>query len=231
MSDWREGGGSVGGGQRGLPGFLGLSNDSLAARIADAIIAGRFPPGSSLDENGLATAYNVSRTPVREALRQLVATGLVESRPRRGTIVAAPSDEELHAIFVVMAELEALCAALAAEAMSARDRQALETLHLDSGRHVRAADAAAYAAANVGFHEAIYQGSGNAYLADITRATHLRLAPFRKAQFDRLGRLAASFQEHGAIVDAILRGDKTRAATVMREHIGTVELAYSRLAR
>jgi DNA-binding GntR family transcriptional regulator len=231
MSERRDGGAGAGSGQRGFPGFLGLSSDSLAARIAEGIIAGRFPPGTSLDETGLAATYSVSRTPVREALRQLTATGLVESRPRRGTIVASPTDEDLHAVFVVMAELEALCASLAAEAMSPRDRQALETLHLDSGRHVRMADASAYATADVGFHEAIYQGSGNPYLADITRATHLRLAPFRKAQFDTLGRLAASFQEHGAIVDAILRGDKVRAAVLMREHIGTVELAYSRLAR
>ncbi len=227
--------GSIGPGQqakgRELPGFFGLLPNSLAARLAEAIIAGHHLPGSVLDEVRLAESYKVSRTPVREALRQLGSTGLVATRPRRGTIVAEPTDEELHAIFFVMAELEALCAGLAAEAMSPKDRLVLEGLHLESGASVRGADAAAYSIANVRFHEAIYAGSGNAYLADLTRATHLRLAPFRKAQFSTLGRLTGSYEEHSEIVDAILRGDRTRASTAMRRHIGTVELAYARLAR
>src|SRR6187200_2956055 len=79
--------------------------------------------GSALDETDIARRFSVSRTPVREALRQLVASGLVESRAHRGAVVAQPSLDRLTEMFEAMAELEAICAGLAAERMPAADRQ------------------------------------------------------------------------------------------------------------
>ncbi len=216
---------------RKAPLIAGLEAETVASRIAEAIISGVYAPGAALNEQALATFHQVSRTPIREALRQLSATGLVEMRPRRGAFVAAPSEKGLHDMFVVMADLEALCAGLAARAMSAAGAAALDRLHQSSAALVRDGLRTDYAAFNAAFHEAIYEGSGNAYLAELTRATHLRLAPFRKAQFQSPDRLARSFAEHGRIVEAILRGDHDGAARHMREHIGTVESAYTMLAR
>jgi DNA-binding GntR family transcriptional regulator len=213
-----------------LPASAGLELDGIASRIAEAIISGVYAPGAALNEVALATFHQVSRTPIREALRQLQATGLVEIRPRRGVVVASPSDKSLHDMFVVMADLEALCAGLSAVTMTARDAAQLDDLHQASAAAVRNDDRTAYMRMNQTFHEALYSGSGNAYLAELTRATHLRLAPFRKAQFQSPDRLAQSFAEHGQIVEAVLRGDKETASRAMREHIGTVERAYARLA-
>ncbi|MBN9000409.1 MAG: GntR family transcriptional regulator [Rhizobiales bacterium] len=197
-------------------------------QLADEIVRGTFAPGEPLDEIGLATRYGVSRTPVREALRQLAASGLVEIRPHRGAIVTRPSETRLLEMFVVMAELEGLCAGLAAEAMSILERRDLDRLHGQLGELVATGDPTRYALANERFHGAIYAGSHNAYLAEMTLATRARLAPFRRAQFRQSGRLAESFEEHARIVRAILAGDRAGATREMRDHIGTVKEAFDR---
>ncbi|MGH6753443.1 MAG: GntR family transcriptional regulator, partial [Bradyrhizobium sp.] len=103
--------------------------EELRLQLADEIVRGVLAPGSGLDETDIARRFSVSRTPVREALRQLVASGLVESRAHRGAVVAQPSIERLTGMFEAMAELEALCAGLAAERMPPADRQKLEAIH------------------------------------------------------------------------------------------------------
>ncbi len=202
--------------------------DDLRLQLADEIVRGVFAPGDPLDEAGLAARYGVSRTPVREALRQLAASGLVEIRPHRGAIVTRPSEGRLMEMFIVMAELESLCAALAAEAMSLIERRELEKLHRALGELVKSGDPLRYAEANERFHGAIYAGAHNAYLGELTLATRARLAPFRRAQFRRVGRLADSYEEHDRIVEAILRGDRDQATREMRAHIGTVKEAFDR---
>ena len=91
--------------------------EELRLQLADEIVRGVLPPGAALDETDIARRFSVSRTPVREALRQLVASGLVEARAHRGAVVAQPSLDRLTEMFEAMAELEALCAGLAAERM------------------------------------------------------------------------------------------------------------------
>src|SRR4051812_204613 len=90
----------------------------LASEVADAILSGVLQPGSRLDEYMLADRYGTSRTPVREALRQLATTGLIELRPRRGAIVSQVTAEQLETLFVAMGELEATCARLSALSMT-----------------------------------------------------------------------------------------------------------------
>src|SRR5437899_5225371 len=105
--------------------------EELRLQLADEIVRGVLAPGSGLDETDIARRFGVSRTPVREALRQLVASGLVEARAHRGAVVAQPSIERLTGMFEAMAELEALCAGLAAERMSPAERHRLEAAHED----------------------------------------------------------------------------------------------------
>src|ERR1700723_1009480 len=102
--------------------------EELRLQLADEIVRGALPPGAGLDETDIAKRFNVSRTPVREALRQLVASGLVEARAHRGAVVAQPSIQRLTGMFEAMAELEALCAGLAAERRTAAERYRLETI-------------------------------------------------------------------------------------------------------
>ncbi|MBH0236787.1 GntR family transcriptional regulator [Methylobrevis albus] len=197
--------------------------EDLRLQLADEILRGDLPPGTPLDEVRIAARYGVSRTPVREALRQLSASGLIEVRPHRGAVVARLSPEKLEELFTAMAELEAVCAGLAAIRMLANERRELERVHDALGELVRSGDPQRYHELNEAFHNAVYLGAHNGHIAELTLATRLRLQPFRRAQFRNLGRLARSYSEHDRVVQAILRGDRDGASQAMREHIGTVK--------
>ena len=205
------------------------SAEEIRQKLAQRIIAGELQPGTPLDETTLAGEYDVSRTPVREALRLLAASGLVDQRAHAKALVAKPDDNDLRGMFDVMAELEALCAGRAALAMEVRERDALDALHASMAGIVRDGDALAYAEANDAFHSSVYEGAHNAYLCEITRSTRARLQPFRRAQFGTRGRLGKSHAEHALIVDAIMRADQTAAEAAMRSHISIVETAYQHL--
>jgi DNA-binding GntR family transcriptional regulator len=198
--------------------------EELRARLADDIIRGTLAPSQTLDEMELARRFGVSRTPVREAIRQLAASGLVETRPHRGAMVARPSHERVLGMFEAMAELEALCAGLAAERMTPVERQALEAVHLQLRVLIQIGDPQRYHEVNESFHATIYAGAHNEYLAEMTFATRTRVQPFRRAQFRLLGRLRK-------VVLAILRGDRAAAAAAMRAHIFTVGAEYEAYAQ
>ena len=200
--------------------------EELRLQLADEIIGGVLEPGAALDEMNLARRFRVSRTPVREAIRQLAASGLVEARAHRGALVARPSTDRLLGMFEAMAELEALCAGLSAERMTGAERRALELRHEQLRALIQVGDPQSFHEANEAFHGAIYAGTHNGYLAEMTLATRARVQPFRRAQFRNLGRLAKSHMEHDRVVVAIMRGDRDGAGAAMRAHIMTVREEY-----
>lgn len=200
--------------------------EELRLQLADDIVCGALPPGTPLDESDVARRFGVSRTPVREAIRQLTASGLVDSRAHRGAIVARPDIQRLNSMFEAMAELEALCAGLSAERMTAANRHSLEALHEQLRAMIQAGNPQRFHEVNEAFHNAIYAGSQNTYIAEMTLATRVRVQPFRRAQFRNLGRLAKSHAEHDSVVVAIMRGDRVGAAAAMRDHIQTVRGEY-----
>jgi DNA-binding GntR family transcriptional regulator len=200
--------------------------EELRLQLADEIVRGTLAPGAALDETELARRFQVSRTPVREAIRLLAASGLVEARAHRAALVARPSADHLAGMFEAMAELEALCAGFAAERMSGTERRSLEDTHENLRVLIQSGDPQSYHEINEAFHACIYAGAHNRYLADMTLSTRTRVQPFRRAQFRNLGRLAKSHVEHDQIVEAILRGDRASAAGAMRAHILTVRDEY-----
>jgi DNA-binding GntR family transcriptional regulator len=200
--------------------------DEIREAIADDIMSGRVFPGVRLDEQELADRFGVSRTPVREALKQLSSTGLVVLRAHKGALVTPMTTTGLSELFEALAELEAACGRMAAEKMTGAERRALEAVHHDVGDLVRRGDPDQYHLANIRFHDLIYQGSHNSFLAETTVALRKRLSPFSRAQFRNLGRMAKSFAEHDQIVTAIVRGDGDGAFRAMRAHLATVEHAF-----
>jgi DNA-binding GntR family transcriptional regulator len=209
--------------------LTGTAADKLAEDLAEAILTGEFAPGARLDEHLLAQRYAVSRTPVREALRQLAATGLIEVRPRRGAIVAEVTPAQLEELFVAMGELEATCARLAAISMSTTERRRLQALHEKMALLANSDDAMAFADANHAFHTMIYGGAHNMVIADMTAALRRRLAPFRRAQFLVEGRPPRSHAEHDIVLRSILRGDADGAHAAMLQHVTLVEDSYEAL--
>lgn len=204
--------------------------DRVRLALADEIVRGVIGPGVSLDEVSIAERFGVSRTPVREAIRQLEAIGFVEARPHRGAVVPLFTPEKLNEIFMVMAELEALCARLAAEFATPSEKQSLQEIHAACRDAALEGDTALYYDLNTKFHETIYTISHNGFLAEITVSARNRVAPFRRAQFQSLGRLSKSVAEHETVVAAILAGDTEKAAAAMRDHLGYVRTSVEQVA-
>src|SRR4051812_36997933 len=173
--------------------------EKLASAIADSILDGTLRPGERLDELTLARQHGVSRTPVREALRQLTTSGLIDMRPRKSAVVSKATPQQIENLFVAMAEMEATCARLAALSMTPIERRRLQARQEDMLALADAGDPDAYSDANVAFHSAIYAGAHNEPLADYAMSLRRRVGPFRRAQFRMAGRLTRSNQEHGAV--------------------------------
>lgn len=204
--------------------------DRVRLALADEIVRGVIGPGVPLDEASIALRFQVSRTPVREAIRQLEAIGFAEARPHRGAVVPLFTPEKLNEIFLVMAELEALCARLAAEAATGEDKTTLQQVHAACRDAAHEGDIARYYELNIKFHEAIYASAHNSFLAEVTMGVRNRVAPFRRAQFQSMGRLVRSVEEHEAVVAAILAGDAEKAAATMRDHLGYVRTSVDQVA-
>lgn len=196
-----------------------LLSERIRRSLADEIASGALRPGTALDEQQVAQRFGTSRTPAREALRQLAMDELVEVRPRRGAVVAELSVERLIDMFEMSAEMEALCVRLASYRMHPLERVQLARLHESSAALVEAGDVEAYAAFNLAFHEAIYSATHNAYIAEQALALRNRMAGFRRAQMFEPERFRRSFEEHRDIVDAVMRGDGEEAARRMRAHL------------
>nr|WP_086005333.1 GntR family transcriptional regulator [Rhizobium freirei] len=200
----------------------GTTVEQMVRAVADMIVTGALLPGEKLDEITLASRFEVSRTPVREALRELGAMGLIGREPNRSAFVTSVDGAYLHSMFEAMAELEAICARLSAERMTVDERRTLELEHRASARLVRAGAGEDYATYNVEFHNQLYRGAHNEHIFELVTHTRARLAPFRRAQFRLPGRLAKSFDEHDIIVTAIMRADGAAAAQAAYSHVEIV---------
>lgn len=188
-------------------------------QLEDDIVNGRMRPGEQVQIEPLMVRFSVSRTPVREALQQLEISGLIEVLPKRGSFVAKVGMPELIQMFEVMAELEAMCARLAARRASAAVLVDIQGALVTCEREAMAEDPNAYYYANELFHGLIYQACGNAFLMQQTQALKSRLKPYRRLQLQIRNRMAQSLEEHREIVAALMSGDPDRAAFSAREHV------------
>lgn len=204
--------------------------DDICRRLSDDIVLGRFAPGGRLEEVMLAEQYGVSRTPIREALKQLAIMGLVECRPNRGSVVASISAQALTHMFEAIGELEAACARYAALRMTDAQREQLSHLHAQGRAAMQARDSARYDRLNTDMHTLILEGSHNPVLIETAQALRHRVTPYRRTQFARVDRIAASYAEHCDIVEAILACDAVAAYREMRRHVSSAHEAAVSLA-
>lgn len=191
----------------------------LRDMLEDEIVNGRLQPGERLDEAGLAERFNVSRTPIREALHQLIAAGLVQSEPKRGTYVARIGIPQLIEMFEVMAELEGMCGRLAARRISEQECDDLEAALQACRDAATEGDPDAYYYENERFHHCIYEASHNQFLSQTTHQLHQRLKPYRRLQLRVRNRVSTSVQEHARIAEAIIAGDTSQAEALLKSHI------------
>lgn len=206
-------------------------HDEVAAQLRDRIFGGELLPGTFLDEARLAEQLQISRTPLREALKVLSAEGLVRHEPRRGSFVNEVTEQDLDEIFPVLALLEGRCAREAALHASDADLAQLEVLHDKLSRHARAKRINDYYAANFAIHEAIITLANNRWLALVIADLRKIVKLARLQQLHAPGRLEQSLSEHLAVFAALKARDPEGAEAAMRTHLTRQREALRELAR
>jgi DNA-binding GntR family transcriptional regulator len=210
-------------GARTRPSPVTLSH-TVVQSLAEDIVTGRLLPGRKLDESTLAQRFKVSRSPVRDALRELAAMGLVKYLPRRGFSVIQINAEELDDLFEAETEIEALCARLCAMQAGTNDRTLIDHIHQRSRLFAKKKDAANYAACNEQLHTAIFEGARNKTIEAVALNLRRQLAPFRVRLFYTPPRIETSWAEHDDIVSAILAHNGDKAAESMQRHLARAAL-------
>lgn len=191
-------------------------NTVLVDAIRDAIVSGRYQPGERLIEERLAEDFGVSRIPIREALRTLSAAGLVSIEPRKGATVTALSHQTAIEMIEVRATLEALNARLAARHIRTDLVARLQAV-LERGNEAAARGAHdALARLNAEYHELLAEAGMNRILGDMMRQLRERTAGYFTSGADGAAR---TWQEHAAILGAVIGGDEERAAALASEHV------------
>jgi DNA-binding GntR family transcriptional regulator len=198
----------------------GLSlHDGVAARLRTMVFERQLAPGEWIDEKALAAGWQISRTPLREALKVLAAEGLVELVPHRGCRVVELTDDDADALFPVMALLEGRCAFEAASKAGAADLAELQRLHDELERHAAAGDIDGYYRANHVFHSRVQQLAANRWLERATEDLRSFMRLMRGRQLKLPGRMAASINEHRVLIDAFVQQDPARAERAMHDHL------------
>lgn len=201
---------------------MGNQTDLIVNHIVKSIEDGRLNPGDVIEEKALVSEFSVSRTPVREALLQLDAVGILKRKPRGGAEVFRPTLEEFLAILEVHGKLEGHAAALAARRLSAGDADALERACAGCDDHVQRfgdGEPDAYYQHNLNFHLTIALAAHNTVLLDLIRTNGRKLLAYYRARYRYKGSIGKSATEHRQIAQLILDRDSEAAERLMINHV------------
>lgn len=192
----------------------------LAATLRDMIIRDELKPGDRIRERQLSEQLNVSRTPLREAIRILVGEKLVDTLPNKGAVVASPDPEEVRQLLEVLGGLEALGGQLAAINASDEQISEISALHHEMVSAYYRKDKFAYFKLNQSIHKAIVVASGNLVLVETHQHLNARLYRVRYRSNQRNDRWHEAIEQHERILDALQARDANRLADMMRSHLG-----------
>ena len=179
----------------------------------------QLAPGQWVDEMALAREWQISRTPLREALKVLAAEGLVTAVPRQGCKVTELSEDDADELFPVMALLEGRCAFEAVRKAGPADVKVLRQLHASLEKYAAAKNIDGYYRANHDFHSKVQALADNRWLDRATNDLRRFLRLLRGRQLNWPGRIEASINEHRVLMDAVEQRDPARAERVMHDHL------------
>ena len=194
-------------------------HQEIVSRIRKMIQKGTLVRGQKVNENDLCQIMGVSRTPVREALRQLTSEGLIQLIPHKGAFVSEPCIEEISDLFEVMSVLEGTCARLAASHMTPKDLMKIEALHADLETHYQDRDHEAYLKTNYDFHMFIQELTGNKVLNDVINSLRQKILLYRQKQLYQPERFDQSMQEHRNLLGAFRTRDPNSSESLMKHHL------------
>jgi DNA-binding GntR family transcriptional regulator len=207
-----------------------MSNSTIIARTAaplrqqvvrlirEDILNGALVPGQRLVESGLCEAYGVSRTVIREALRQLESERLITVMANLGPIVTILTEAEIRALYIVRGTLEGLAGKLFALTATAQDCMALLNVRARLDKEYRNGDVDSREAIKAEFYLLLLKGAGNKVLMEELRNIHARIAIFRRFAFVNEDRVEPSIKELETIIDAAARDRNPEAAWAACEH-------------
>lgn len=192
----------------------------VVENLRAAILEMRLQPGQRLIERELVDATGVSRTSIREALRELAAEGLVRTIPNHGTVVAAVTREEAEQIYELRSSLEALAGKLFVERASDKQFDALQSAFVAIEKaYERRASVPVIVGRKDAFYDALFAGAGNEVLRQVVAGLHARVTVLRTLSLSQSGRGTESLEELRAIVTAALGRDDEATAEACRRHV------------
>ena len=195
--------------------------EKILETIRDAIIKGSLKPGERVSEPELAERFGISRTPIREAFRQLESEGYLEVIPRRGAVVASLSERDVVEFYAIKSILEGHAARIAAERMTEKELERLETINQRLQQIAVDGDIKSFFRVHNEFHDLFIRASGNDKLAELINQLLLKFNRLRLASLAQPGRMEISVQEHRKIIEAFRRHDGDQADNLVR-HTATI---------
>ncbi|MBU3598056.1 GntR family transcriptional regulator [Polynucleobacter bastaniensis] len=193
--------------------------EDVAERLREQIFSHELAPGSWLDEQSLAIAFGISRTPMREAIKVLASEGLVTSKMNKGSYVTEVDRRDLEQIFTVLSLLEGQAAKETAINATEAQLTQLDDLHHRLEKAAADRDIGQFFEFNVKFHELIQEIAGNKWMNGVIDDLRKVLKLQRRDSLSRGDRLLSSLLEHREILQAILKRDPVAAELAMRNHL------------
>jgi DNA-binding GntR family transcriptional regulator len=191
----------------------------VRSALEKEIFAGLLAPATPLDEDAIARRFSVSRTPVREAMLQLIEAGLVEKPSRQRAVVASLDIRRLIQMFDTLSELEAVCARLAARRITPQEIDTLKSIQAASEAALQAEDENEFGHQGIRFHVTLWRATHNDVLFEITRNLAIRLNPYRMFQLRAKGRQEANNEDHKELLSLVANGKADEAYALMRGHV------------
>lgn len=206
----------------GPPPVRATVGSSVYRQLRDAILHGRIPMGTRINELELASAWQISRTPIREALQRLEAEGMVQATPGRGMLVPRLSSAEIEELYAVREALEGMAARRAAEHTTTQFLAQLNTQLKNYGIALKQENVEQLIAADSALHDAIAQMAQNRRLEQAIQTTRSRVHQVHARSFRLKGRASKTFREMAKVVAAIRTKNAARAEVSLREHLASL---------
>jgi DNA-binding GntR family transcriptional regulator len=196
-----------------------MLHEEVVGRVRAMLLEGEIPPGARIPERDLCEKLQISRTPLREALKVLAAEGLVQLLPNRGSRAAKLTDNDMRDLFEVCQGLEALAGELACERITDAEIAAVGATHAAMAQHYQDNDLLQYYRCNRAIHEAIVTAAGNPVLSGLYESVTARIRRARYVTPMTPPRWALALSEHEAILNALQRRDGLGLAHILRAHL------------
>jgi len=191
--------------------------EKILETIRDAILKGTLKPGEKVAEPDLAERFGISRTPIREAFRQLESEGYLTVIPRKGAVVAALSEQDVQEFYAIKSILEGYAAELAASRLNEKEIDQLVHINEKLKKLAEEGDVKSFFRVHSEFHELFLKAAGNKKLYDLVQQLGLKFNRLRMASLSVEGRMSISVSEHEKLIEAFRKHDGIEAENLVKK--------------